>query len=122
VPLGKRPLSGGSAQRVVALTMEDMGSKEKRIWVLQASTALARAESSCAPLGRRWLSEVYEQQAIVLTVDRGDLRACQAITDALGRRSIPPGGVASPSNTPGMLGRRAWPAGRLDAPKASVIS
>jgi hypothetical protein len=28
-------------------------------------------------------------------------------------RRIPAGGVASPSNTPGILGRRALPAGRL---------
>src|SRR5215210_6031954 len=30
-------------------------------------------------------------------------------------RGIPPGGVAPPSHTPGMLGRRAWPAGRRAA-------
>src|SRR5262245_24627502 len=34
---------------------------------------------------------------------------------AFGRRCIPPGGVAPSSHTPGMLGRRALPGGRLAA-------
>src|SRR5262245_17501843 len=34
---------------------------------------------------------------------------------AFGRRCIPSGGVAPPSHTPGMLGRRALPDGRLAA-------
>src|SRR5580765_2066466 len=38
---------------------------------------------------------------------------------AFGRRCIPSGGVASSSNTPGILGRRALPDGRLAALGAS---
>src|SRR4029077_15466041 len=38
---------------------------------------------------------------------------------AFGRRCIPSRGVAPSSNTPGMLGRRAWPDGRLAALGAS---
>ena len=37
------------------------------------------------------------------------------IGPAFGRRCIPSGGVATPSHTPGMLGRRALPDGRLTA-------
>src|SRR5271167_1038799 len=41
------------------------------------------------------------------------------ITAAFGRRCIPRGCVAPPSNTPGILGRRALPRGRLVALGAS---
>ena len=41
------------------------------------------------------------------------------ITVAFGRRCIPAGGVAPPSNIPDILGRRALPAGRLAALDAS---
>jgi hypothetical protein len=34
---------------------------------------------------------------------------------AFGRRCIPPGGVATPSNIPDIVGRRAWPARRIAA-------
>ena len=39
---------------------------------------------------------------------------------AFGRRGIPPGCVAPPSNTPGILSRRALPAGRLARPGATL--
>jgi hypothetical protein len=43
----------------------------------------------------------------------------RVITAAFVRRCIPPGCVAPPSHTPGMLGRRALPAGRIDGLGAS---
>ena len=46
---------------------------------------------------------------------RGRLVSRPGSSLAFGRRCIPAGGVASPSNTRGILGRRALPAGRLAA-------
>ena len=43
-----------------------------------------------------------------------------ATPSAFERRCIPPGGVAPPSNTPGILGRRALPAGRIVALGATM--
>src|SRR5712692_1518456 len=43
-----------------------------------------------------------------------------ATPSAFERRCIPPGGVAPPSNTPGILGRRALPAGRIAALGATM--
>jgi hypothetical protein len=41
---------------------------------------------------------------------------------AFGRRCIPSGGVAPPSNMPNILGRRALPAGRIGDLGAQDIS
>src|SRR5579862_7594319 len=41
--------------------------------------------------------------------------SCLRSSFAFGRRCIPAGGVAPPSNTPGILGRHALPAERLAA-------
>ena len=53
-------------------------------------------------------------------IEGGDVEAALAALGVRGgspaafdERCIPPGGVAPPSNTAGILGRRAWPAGRL---------
>src|SRR5260370_22281607 len=45
----------------------------------------------------------------------GSLAARGASPAAFGRRCIPPGGVAPPSNIPDILTRRALPGGRLAA-------
>jgi hypothetical protein len=45
----------------------------------------------------------------------GVLVVRRVITAAFVRRCIPPGCVAPPSNTPGILGRRALPTGRIAA-------
>src|SRR5580704_9630786 len=49
---------------------------------------------------------------IAVTYRFGSLVVRRVNTAAFVRRCIPPGCVASPSHTPGMLGRRALPAGR----------
>src|SRR6185436_19539016 len=46
---------------------------------------------------------------------RGELEPISRMAPAFGRRCIASGGVAPPSHTPGMLGRRALPDGRLAA-------
>src|ERR1700722_1017183 len=40
------------------------------------------------------------------------LVSCLRSSLSFSGRGLPAGGVAPPSHTPGMLGRRAWPAGR----------
>lgn len=53
---------------------------------------------------------------------RLNLVQCPGNSWAFGRRCIPPGGVAPPSHMPNILGRRALPAGRIDALGAPAIS
>ena len=59
-------------------------------------------------------------RAIRLQAER-PAAACSAESVAAFGRGIPAGGVAPPSHTPGMLGRRALPSGRR-APKSTTDS
>jgi hypothetical protein len=83
-----------------------------------AASAIGRTKGSGKPwsdaVGGFWRSwanaEAWSGCAkMVRTTTRRPRRPLHHISTTWNRRSIPPGIVAPPSNTPGILGRRAFP-------------
>src|SRR5712692_9832211 len=67
----------------------------------------------CGSLNAEWTNELPIPTRSVVTVEPSTLAARGESLAAFDRRCIPVGCVAPLSNTPGILGRRALPPGRL---------